>query len=90
MAHMSADDWMIILPCSVQLLSGVKSCQAAAVMRADEDAGKKCVCMNSCVSGSVCVCVCVWEGVYILAASKQQPVLRLSQMKAHTFNPRRR
>lgn len=28
----------------------------------------ECVCMRSCVS------VCVWEGVYILAVSKQQPV----------------
>lgn len=42
-----------MLPCSVELLSGVKSCQAAAVMRADKDAVEN-VC--ACVHASVCVC----------------------------------
>lgn len=42
---------------------------------------KVCVCV--CLWLCVCVSVCAWEGVHILAVSKQQPVLRrtLNQKK---------
>lgn len=46
-----------ILPCSAGLLSGVKPCQSAAVVRDDKDAGEN-VCAHAFMSQWLCVCVC--------------------------------